>query len=298
MTPRRHARTAPRPTRRTCPRIARTTARARIRWTRGWGWSAAASGATRPTDATAPEPLPERMEPNPREVANRLLLRREFKPATSLNVLAGCWIQFQNHDWFGHGENAPDTYIDIELDENDEWPEGTPMRLRATSPDRTATGTSGLPPTYVNTVTHWWDLSQLYGSTEERNRELRSGTDGKLELVDGHAPQRDRPEARRRGPHGLFRQLLGRARAPAHALRQGAQLDLRPPQGLLSDLGRRAPVPDRPPGQLGAEREDPHRRVDARDPRQPGARARDARQLVRGPAALGAPEVRRTSGPR
>ena len=139
-------------------------------------------GRNAPTDATAPEPLPERMQPSPREVANRLLLRREFKPATSLNVLAACWIQFQNHDWFGHGENAPDTYIDIELDENDEWPEGTPMRLRATSPDRTRTWTSGLPPTYVNTVTHWWDLSQLYGSTEERNRELRSGADGKLEI--------------------------------------------------------------------------------------------------------------------
>ncbi len=54
------------------------------------------------------------------------------------------------------------------------------MRLRATSPDRTRTWTSGLPPTYVNTVTHWWDLSQVYGSTEERNRALRSGEDGKL----------------------------------------------------------------------------------------------------------------------
>jgi hypothetical protein len=151
-------------------------------------------GRNAPTDATAPEPLPERMQPSPREVANRLLLRDEFKPATSLNVLAACWIQFQNHDWFGHGENAPDTYIDIELDANDEWPEGTPMRLRATSPDRTRTWTSGLPPTYVNTVTHWWDLSQVYGSTEERNRALRSGEDGKLRLTgDGMLPNEDDP---------------------------------------------------------------------------------------------------------
>ena len=108
-------------------------------------------------------------------------------------MLAACWIQFQNHDWFGHGENAPDTYIDIELDENDEWPEGTPMRLRATSPDRTRTGTSGLPPTYVNTVTHWWDGSQIYGSTEERCRELRSGEDGKLKVEDGMLPNESDP---------------------------------------------------------------------------------------------------------
>jgi hypothetical protein len=145
-------------------------------------------GRNAPTEATEPEPMPQRMEPNPREVANRLLLRQEFKPATSLNVLAACWIQFQNHDWFGHGENSPDTYIDVELDENDEWPDGTPMKVRETIGDRTRTGTSGLPPTFVNTVTHWWDLSQVYGSTEERCRELRTGEDGKLKVEDGMLP--------------------------------------------------------------------------------------------------------------
>ena len=40
-------------------------------------------GRNAPTEATEPEPMPQRMEPNPREVANRLLLRDEFKPATS-----------------------------------------------------------------------------------------------------------------------------------------------------------------------------------------------------------------------
>ena len=111
-------------------------------------------------------------------------------------------------------------------------------------------------------------------------------------VEDGMLPNEDRPEARRRRPDRLLRQLLDRALAPAHAVRQGAQLDLRPPQGRLSDLGRRAALPHRAAGQLGAEREDPHGRVDARDPRQPGARAGDERELVRDPAALGAPEVR------
>ena len=54
------------------------------------------------------EPEERRMDPNPREVATRLLHRDSFKPATSLNVLAACWIQFENHDWFGHGENDPE----------------------------------------------------------------------------------------------------------------------------------------------------------------------------------------------
>ena len=47
-------------------------------------------GRNAPTEVTEPEPMPQRMEPNPREVANRLLLRDQFKPATSLNVLAAC----------------------------------------------------------------------------------------------------------------------------------------------------------------------------------------------------------------
>ena len=36
------------------------------------------------------------------------------------------------------------------------------------------------PPTYLNTETHWWDGSQLYGSRREQQQFLRSGVDGKL----------------------------------------------------------------------------------------------------------------------
>jgi hypothetical protein len=145
-------------------------------------------GRNAPPDATAPEPMPQLMEPSPREVSLRLLNRDTFKPATSLNVLAACWIQMENHDWFGHGENSPDEFIDVPLDEQDEWPDGGPMKVRQTSADRTRTWKSGLPPTYINTVTHWWDGSQIYGSTEGRNRQLRAGEDGKMALEDGRLP--------------------------------------------------------------------------------------------------------------
>ena len=158
---------------------------------------------------------------------------------------------------------------------------GDPMRVKQTSPDRTRTWKSGLPPTYINTVTHWWDGSQIYGSTEERNRELRAGEDGKMAIEDGRLPNEADREPRRRRPDRLQRQLLDRPLAAAHAVRQGAQRDLRPPEGRLSGLGRREAVPDRTAGQLGADGEDPHRRVDAGHPRQPGARDGDARQLVR-----------------
>src|SRR5919199_1722968 len=140
-------------------------------------------------DATPPESPTERLDPNPREVAARLLHRDTFKPATSLNVLAACWIQFQNHDWFGHGENDPERFIEVPLPPNDDWPEGDVMKIRRTHPERTDMNGGSAPPKYVNTVTHWWDGSQIYGSTEERNRELRAGEDGKLAMEDGRLPE-------------------------------------------------------------------------------------------------------------
>ncbi len=151
-------------------------------------------GRNAPPDATAPETPSEQLQPNPREVSLRLLGRDIFKPATTLNVLAACWIQMENHDWFGHGENMPDEFIEIPLPEGDDWPEGAPMRVKRTSPDRTRTYKSGLPPTYVNTVTHWWDASQIYGSTEERCRKLRANEDGKLITEDGRLPEEDDPK--------------------------------------------------------------------------------------------------------
>jgi hypothetical protein len=127
------------------------------------------------------------LDPSPREVANTLLSRDSFKPATTLNLLAACWLQFQNHDWFSHGDNSETEFMQVPLSEDDNW-DGGVMEVRRTSPDSTNAG-GKLPPTYVNKVTPWWDGSQLYGSTEERNRELRSGEDGKLRLEDNRLPE-------------------------------------------------------------------------------------------------------------
>jgi hypothetical protein len=145
-------------------------------------------------DATAPEPMPGFMQPSPREVSLRLLTRDSFKPATTLNLLAACWIQFQNHGWFGHGQNDPDHLIDVPLPEgDDDWPEN-PMHVRRTHPDRTHMDGNGSAPTYVNTVTHWWDGSQIYGSEEERCRQLRTGEGGKMIVEDGRLPAEDNPK--------------------------------------------------------------------------------------------------------
>ena len=150
-------------------------------------------GRNTPSDVQ-PEQMPELMTPSPRDVSQKLLYRDTFKPAETLNVLAACWIQFENHDWFGHGENNPSEYIDVPLGPGDEWPEGDTMKVKATSPDRTRTWKSGLPPTYVNTVTHWWDGSQIYGSTEERNRELREGEGGRMMVEGDRLPNETKPD--------------------------------------------------------------------------------------------------------
>jgi hypothetical protein len=147
-------------------------------------------GRNHPLGVTTPEKPPRLMTPNPRVVSTSLLNRDTFKPATTLNILAAAWLQMENHDWFSHGDNDPEGHLDVPLPAGDEWGED-PMRVRKTrDPEAEA---KDLPPAYVNTVTHWWDGSQIYGSTEERCRELRTGEGGKMILEDGRLPAEDNP---------------------------------------------------------------------------------------------------------
>jgi heme peroxidase len=147
-------------------------------------------GRNHPLGVTIPEKPPVLMTPNPRVVSTNLLNRDTFKPATTLNVLAAAWLQMENHDWFSHGDNNPEDHLDVPLPEGDDWGQD-PMRVRKTrDPEAEA---KDLPPTYVNTVTHWWDGSQIYGSTEERCRELRTSEGGKMIVEDGRLPAEDDP---------------------------------------------------------------------------------------------------------
>ena len=145
-------------------------------------------GRNHPLGVTIPETLPRLMEPSPRAVGQELLYRDTFKPAESLNVLAAAWIQFQNHDWFSHGDNSPTDYLEVALDPDDPWGEDT-MTVRATAKPQKASDGSELPPAYLNSVTHWWDGSQIYGSDEARCRELRTGAGGQMTLEDDRLPE-------------------------------------------------------------------------------------------------------------
>jgi hypothetical protein len=124
--------------------------------------------------------------PSPREVSRRLLARDRFIPATILNLLGGAWLQFMIHDWFSHGKNDKDNHITIPLASDDPWAHGNPMAFLGTTKDHTRP--AGLehdyPPTFTNAETHWWDGSQIYGTTAAKLSEVRSGEDGKLK-TDG-----------------------------------------------------------------------------------------------------------------
>ncbi|MBX2865075.1 MAG: peroxidase [Leptolyngbyaceae cyanobacterium MAG.088] len=130
--------------------------------------------------AVQAEESPKLMTPNPRMVSRTLMTRDRFQPATILNLLAAAWIQFENHDWFSHGNNDPNEKLEIPLDSTDPWPaEHRPMAVGKTLADESRPD-GARPKTFINTVTHWWDGSQVYGSDPETVDRLRSHTDGKL----------------------------------------------------------------------------------------------------------------------
>ncbi len=131
------------------------------------------------------------LTPNPRMVAQELMTRESFKPASTLNVLAAGWIQFMTHGWFSHTTVNPKKdpkypYFEIPIEENDDWPsEHNPIKIRRTKVDPThAEDPEEHPTVYLNRESPWWDGSQIYGRNHEIQKAVRSGKDGKLWVDD------------------------------------------------------------------------------------------------------------------
>ena len=140
-----------------------------------------------PLERCHPEEGAALMEPSPRLISRRLMAREQFTPATTLNLLAAAWIQFQTHDWFNHGRDQEAPPLEVPLEDGDPWGEmhGCPMKILRTTPDPTRSSHDGHgPPTYTNTNSHWWDASGIYGSDAAMMRRLRSGRDGKLRVLN------------------------------------------------------------------------------------------------------------------
>jgi hypothetical protein len=116
------------------------------------------------------------LTPSPREASRHLFTRNgPMKEVPFLNLMAAAWIQFMVHDWFSHGDNHPTDIYQVPMAADD------PLRLYGVSDlvipkssrDLTALG-QPLPPVYKNEVTHWWDGSQLYGSSTAAANALRA----------------------------------------------------------------------------------------------------------------------------
>lgn len=141
-------------------------------------------GRNVPLDATHREPELRLMEPNPRTVSRELLTRTTFLPAETLNLFAASWIQFMIKDWFSHGHGDPNHTYELPLEPGDPWP-APPLKVLKTLPDETRPADATFPLTYLNTATHWWDGSQLYGIDPAIERMVRSGTGGKVNVGAG-----------------------------------------------------------------------------------------------------------------
>lgn len=146
-------------------------------------------GRNVPIDRTWPDAEPEIMTPNPRVISRELLTRDPFIPATSVNALVAPWLQFMISDWFSHGKGDPARMWSIELADDDPFPE-RPLQVMkiVADPTRPADSTDH-PPTYLNTETHWWDGSSIYGKSLEAQKQVRTGEDGQLKVgIDGRLP--------------------------------------------------------------------------------------------------------------
>ncbi len=152
------------------------------------GMAGSRFGRNVPLEATTHETEASILEPNPRLVSRELLTRTEFLPAETLNLFAASWIQFMIKDWFSHGRGDPNATYELPLEPGDPWP-APPLTVLRTVPDTTRPPGATFPPTFLNTATHWWDGSQLYGTDPAVARMVRTGEGGKLHVgADGTVP--------------------------------------------------------------------------------------------------------------
>jgi hypothetical protein len=162
-------------------------------------------GRNVPLESASPDP--NLLVPSPREVSRKLLSRPLGANGTPvvqevpfLNMFAATWIQFMSHDWFSHGSieregtHANEELIRIPLAADDPFRQEGMTEFLARKTETRAPD-AGRVPSYYNENTHWWDLSQLYGTSKAVADSLRVSDGGvlkaELALPDGYLPVKD-----------------------------------------------------------------------------------------------------------
>ncbi len=146
-------------------------------------------GRNIPLSAIVRDSREDKLRPSPREVSRALMTRQSLIEATSVNALVAAWLQFMIRDWFSHGKSPTDKPWEVQLAPDDDWPDDPMVIMRTMDdPTRPASATDE-PPTFINTSSHWWDASQIYGTTPEYQAFVRTGKSGKLRVEpDGSLP--------------------------------------------------------------------------------------------------------------
>jgi hypothetical protein len=144
-------------------------------------------------------------EPSPLRISDELLVRQQFIPAKSLNLLAAAWIQFQVHDWIDHPRYSLDApgakQIELPLPPGRNWQnrEGDPLEqhMRIADNIEKITRDPRLKgrPVFRNDNSPWWDAGQLYGDTAADAARLRvdGGRRAELRLENGFLPDNPDP---------------------------------------------------------------------------------------------------------
>lgn len=127
----------------------------------------------------------------------------DYQKAPFFNVLAAFWIQFMTHDWFSHtreGRNSPgleEVGCDAEAQALGCRPDDRREAIlvaQAGKPDTFSHGGQTFDKraykTTENTITAWWDASQIYGHDDlSARRVIRDPNDqAKLLQPDGYLP--------------------------------------------------------------------------------------------------------------
>lgn len=156
-------------------------------------------GLLKPDPQVISRKLFTRVQSKPEECKEGSMLDCDYKPAPHFNVLAAFWIQFMTHDWFSHvyqGDNSPEhmamgcaTHL-VNNDEESLSPDDV-GKLGCRPDDRVdkaSLAESHDPPTFIakgkehlprayrttrNTVTAWWDASQIYGYDDKSGKRVK-----------------------------------------------------------------------------------------------------------------------------